>query len=120
MGTTDIYPLIGGLIKSRRKRLSITQDRLAAALHISRASLANIEAGRQKILVHHLYAFADALQLSVKDFLVEPPAVASQPGSDLPLPSDLDERQKLQVMKMFSRSAVGADVLVEIDKRDDR
>ncbi len=120
MGTTDIYVLIGGIIKSRRKRLSMTQDKLATVLHISRASLANIEAGRQKILIHHLYAFAEALQLSVKDFLVEPPTTAGQPGRELPLPSDLDERQKRQVMRVFSDAADGAESMAEIDKRDDR
>lgn len=116
MRTDDIYPLIGGVIKSRRKRLSLTQNKLAAALHISRASLANIEAGRQKILLHHLYAFAGALQLSVKDLLVEPPTGIDQHGRVLPLPSDLDERQKMQVMRVFSGSVDGAEVLAEIDK----
>jgi transcriptional regulator with XRE-family HTH domain len=105
METADIYPLIGDAVRNRRKHLSLTQDKLAAALHISRASLANIEAGRQKVLVHHLYAFADALQLDVKDLLVEMPKASTATEQDLPLPAGLDDRQKLQVLRVFSDSA---------------
>jgi len=117
MTTADIYPLIGDAIRNRRKRLSLTQDKLAAELHISRASLANIEAGRQKVLVHHLYAVADALQLDVKDLLVEMPKASTPTEEDLPLPKGLDERQKLQVLKVFSDSASQTEELTEIDEK---
>jgi transcriptional regulator with XRE-family HTH domain len=116
MGTADIYPLIGDAIKHRRKLLSLTQDKLASALHISRASLANIEAGRQKILIHHLYAFADALQLDVKDLLVDMPSAALNEEEQLPLPTGLNELQRLQVMKVFAAPTNEAKVPVEIDE----
>jgi transcriptional regulator with XRE-family HTH domain len=116
MGTADIYPLIGEAIKSRRKHLSLTQDKLAAALQISRASLANIEAGRQKVLVHHLYDIADALQLDVKDLLVEMPKVSAPTEQDVPLPPGLDDRQKLQVLRVFSDSGSQAEELAAIDQ----
>lgn len=116
MGTADIYPLIGEAIRSRRKRLSLTQDKLAAALQISRASLANIEAGRQKVLVHHLYDIADALQLDVKDLLVEMPKASTPTEQDLPLPAGLDARQKMQVLRVFSDAASPVEESVEIDE----
>lgn len=116
MGTADIYPLIGDAIRSRRKHLSLTQDKLAAALQISRASLANIEAGRQKVLVHHLYDIAEALQLDVKDLLVDMPKLSSPTEQDVPLPPGLDDRQKLQVLRVFSDSASQAEELAIIDE----
>ena len=117
MGTADIYPLIGEAIKSRRKHLSLTQDKLAAALQISRASLANIEAGRQKVLVHHLYDIADALQLDIKDLLVELPKVPAPTEQDVPLPPGLDDRQKLQILRLFSDSASQTEELAVIDEK---
>lgn len=105
MRSVDIYPQIGDAIRSRRKHLSLTQDKLATALQISRASLANIEAGRQKVLVHHLYDIADALHLDVKDLLVEMSKASTPTEQDLPLPADLDDRQKLQVLRVFADSA---------------
>lgn len=116
MGTADIYPLIGDAIRSRRKHLSLTQDKLAAALQISRASLANIEAGRQKVLVHHLYDIADALQLDVRDLLVETPKVSSPTEQDVPLPPGLDDRQKLQILRVFSDSASQAEEFAVTDE----
>jgi transcriptional regulator with XRE-family HTH domain len=111
MSTDDIYPLVGEVIRNRRKSLSLTQDKLAAALHLSRASLANIEAGRQKILLHHLYAFADALGLDVRDFLVDMPI-----RQHIPLPSDLDERQREQVLSVFNEPDSTVDDQVERDE----
>ncbi|MCG7400388.1 helix-turn-helix domain-containing protein [Caballeronia zhejiangensis] len=102
MRTEDIYPLVGETIRTRRKRLSLTQDQLATKMQMSRASLANIEAGRQKILLHHLYSFAEALELDVKDFLVELPTNSGERPQDIPLPSGLDERLRQQVLRVFS------------------
>lgn len=64
-----IYSEIGGLIRQRRKQLKLTQEKLAPLVDLSRTSLANIEAGRQKVLVHQLYAFASALGMEPADLL---------------------------------------------------
>lgn len=96
-----IYKHIGELIKNRRKKLGWKQQNLASTLHISRGSLANIETGRQNILVHQLYKFAVALQLSPFDLL--PPPSTKVDRTDLPLPTDLKAQQKQQVANFFSR-----------------
>src|SRR6266852_9416336 len=60
----QVYKQIGAIIKARRKTLNnMKQEKLAGLLGISRGSLANIETGRQGILVHQLYKFSAALQL---------------------------------------------------------
>ena len=100
-----IYPLIGAVIKRRRKQFSWTQEKLAARLGISRASLASIEIGRQNVLVHQLYSFAEALDLSPQDML--PPPAARQGSDDaggLPLPPGLKQQQKDQIARLLGSS----------------
>ena len=100
MPPDPIYKHIGVLIKARRKTLGHKQETLARELGISRGALANIETGRQNILVHQLYKFAAALQLSPFD-LLPPPLKVNR--TDLPLPSDLKAEQRTQVAQFFSQ-----------------
>ena len=59
----QFYQELGRRIATRRGRLGITQAEVGQRLAVSRASVANIEAGRQKLYVHQLYALARALRL---------------------------------------------------------
>src|SRR5271156_215056 len=98
MNPDRIYQQIGVAIRSRRKQLSMTQQQLAMHLGISRASLANIEVGRQKVFVHHLYALAGALQLKPYELLPLPTAFAlDEDWTGLPLPEGLKPEQRSQV-----------------------
>ena len=63
MDAQKVYRNLGIRIKGLRGSLGFTQDRLAKQIGISRASLANIERGKQQVLVHHLFALAEALEL---------------------------------------------------------
>lgn len=65
----NVYIEIGKLVRARRLQLAWTQERLAKLLSLSRASVANIENGRQKLLVHTLLEFAAALQMDAVDLL---------------------------------------------------
>ncbi len=99
-----IYKHIGALIKERRKTLGMKQEALASLLQISRGSVANIEIGRQNVLVHQLYKIASALQLSPFDLLPAPPSDQFKGDrTDLPLPSDLKAQQKNQVAQFFEQ-----------------
>lgn len=105
METKPIYAHIGALIKTRRKHFKLTQETLATQLSISRASLANIETGRQKILVHQLYSLAAVLDLSPADFLPAPSAVTPETvtaSADLPLPAGLKPQHKEQIARIFA------------------
>lgn len=100
----SVYRHIGQLIKARRKKLGLKQESLASTIGISRGSLANIETGRQKILVHKLYDFADALGLRPIDLLPSPQSsapVRATRGGGLPLPSHLNQQQRKQVANLF-------------------
>jgi transcriptional regulator with XRE-family HTH domain len=103
----ELYDQLGALIRGRRKKLSLTQQDVAARIGISRASLANIETGRQKVLVHQLYALAGALNLPPSDLL--PPVAASESSQDwstLPLPDDLKLEQKKQIARLLDAAQV--------------
>jgi transcriptional regulator with XRE-family HTH domain len=53
----------GKAIAQRREELEMTQEDLAGLVGMSRASIANIEKGRQNVLLHHVYGLADALKM---------------------------------------------------------
>ena len=66
MSDTDIYRLLGRNIAAHRAARKLTQARLG----LTRASLANIETGRQRAMLHHIYEIADALELeSILDLI---------------------------------------------------
>jgi transcriptional regulator with XRE-family HTH domain len=99
-----IYKQIGAVIKSRRKTLEMKQETLARMLGISRGSLANVETGRQSILVHQLYKFAVALQLKPVDLLPQPsPDHLRTERTELPLPSGLKAQEKEQITRFFEQ-----------------
>ena len=103
MKPESIYQHIGAVIRTRRNALKprLTQEALAQRVGISRASLANIETGRQNVLVHQLYALADALSLDPSDFLL--PAnqnTTGQEPSDF-LPADLKPRQMQDIVRLI-------------------
>lgn len=99
-----LYKQIGTVIKARRKTLGLNQQELARSLGISRGSLANVETGRQSILVHQLYKFAAALQVMPFD-LLPPPSIENFgiEQTELPLPDNLKAQQKEQIARLFGQ-----------------
>jgi transcriptional regulator with XRE-family HTH domain len=99
-----IYKHIGAVIRARRKTLGLKQEDLAKALGISRGSLANVETGRQNVLVHQLYNYAAALTLSPFDLLPQPAIDHGRAErTELPLPDDLKAQQKEQIARIFDQ-----------------
>lgn len=59
-----LYISLGATIAYfRQHRLEITQEELAHLTKRKRATIANIEAGRQRIYVHDLFIFAGVFQI---------------------------------------------------------
>ncbi len=84
----DVYAELGGVIKAAREAAGLTQDELAKLINLSRASIANIETGRQKVFLHQLYMLAHHLDVPVIDLLPKQSSFGSC------LPSDLSDEQK--------------------------
>lgn len=69
----ELYRLVGAEIRRRRECMGKTQDELALRVGLSRASVANLEAGRQAVPLHHLVEIAAALGASAADLLPREP-----------------------------------------------
>ena len=68
----ELYRRLGRAVADRRRELGLTQSTVADKLGLSRASLANLENGRQRIMVHQLFALVNALKLkSILDLVPE-------------------------------------------------
>ena len=102
MTPEGIYREVGRNIRRYRAGAHRTQAQLASEIGISRASLANIEAGRQQVLLHHLYAIADALDLDSPSTLMPVPPSPNGDPAKLPLPTEgLSETQRQEVLRLM-------------------
>ena len=85
----DIYAIIGKRVHAARERAQLTQSELASRIGFSRASISNIESGRQKIQVHVLWSLANALNVTAQDLL---PAIEADNSEHRPIDlGQLDE-----------------------------
>jgi transcriptional regulator with XRE-family HTH domain len=82
MASDPVYKAFGNAVSTRRKSLRLTQAKLANKVKMSRASIANIESGRQNILLHHVYALAAALDFTKVGELL-PPLPQKSVGEEL-------------------------------------
>ena len=76
-----IYPQLGRRIQQLRVGRQFTQEQLGARLQppVTRASIANIESGKQRLLVHTLLQVAHLLEVSVEDLLPAPSTATGSP-----------------------------------------
>lgn len=63
------YRALGARIEHIRTTLGITQHELAKRLKLSRGSLANIETGRQRVLMHTCDEIAAALGTTTRGLM---------------------------------------------------
>ena len=102
METPLLYKRLGTAIKERRKQLGLTQEQLSDQLEISRASLANVETGRQRLLVHQLYRLARGLGVKVVALLPESNEVEDLEVLDgVSVSENLNLKQKQQVLRLM-------------------
>lgn len=104
MDEAGIYIEIGRAISVRRRTFKLTQADLAQRVGISRASIANIEVGRQRLLVHQLYLLAAALELDDPHMLM-PMAAPKRAVPKAPIGNaPLTQRQRDQVDLFIAKS----------------
>lgn len=82
---TNLYTAIGARLAEARQQRGIRQADLAGAVGLTRASIANIENGAQRIQVHTLIAAAQALGIDPADLITKAleggtPLVQPMPG----------------------------------------
>lgn len=71
MGDTiePIYVALGAAVFKQRCLAGWTQQDLAGQVGLSRTSIANVELGQQRLMLHQIVALADAFSISVGDLL---------------------------------------------------
>ena len=106
MKVPALYKRLGATIKVQRRALGLTQQQLAKQLGISRASLANVETGRQRVLVHQLYEYAGRLNVNIHELLPEPSeANALQALDDLLFSENVSVLQRQQISSLLKDDA---------------
>lgn len=78
----QLYNLIGRRVRKRRTELHLTQDQLAARVQgVRRASIANLETGRQRVPLEELIRIATALDFDdYRELLPDPSELGPAPA----------------------------------------
>jgi len=64
-----VYKLVGRRIKEVRDFLGWTQEELAERMQTSRPTIANIEGGRQRIMLHDIENFCRVFNMTYQKFM---------------------------------------------------
>lgn len=99
MLTDRLYILLGRNIRKKREQLNYSQEQLAQSVGISRASITNIEIGRQKTSLSSLYKIARSLSVSPQELLPEMKTLSKEANNDLPKALRDIIRNKIQEVK---------------------
>lgn len=97
----SLYPTLGRRIHELRVNRRLSQEEVGKALQLTRATVANIESGKQRVLVHTLVAIAGILGVGIGELLLaqEQGRLQSPNPRRAPRPVGIEEQlqQKLNV-----------------------
>lgn len=114
MDEDRLYRLVGGRLRTirERKRPRMSQQTLADRVDMTRASIVNVEAGRQRPPLHVLWLIAETLEVTLVDLLPtrEEFAVAGEPVT-------LDEATVNQIVEAANGDAKTRDRLSDFISR---
>lgn len=74
----SFYASIGRNVRSARVAAAVSQENLAQRVGLTRSSIANLEAGRQRVALHLFFLIADALNKDACELI---PSERSRPHS---------------------------------------
>ncbi len=107
----ELYRRLGQAVAIQRRTLGLTQDSVARKLGLSRASVANLENGRQRIMVHQLFALVNALKLESILALVPEAWVPPDPLPDIKVSDSALSPQQQSAVETLVASAFVEDHL---------
>jgi transcriptional regulator with XRE-family HTH domain len=102
MGVVDgLYVELGDLVRSQRESTGMTQSELARLVGMTRASISNIESGRQRLQIHTLYDVARVLKVRPEALL--PTYADSKPEAIVDrLPPELTPKEREWAVKVLA------------------
>lgn len=91
----ELYHMIGNNLRTARERVlpRLSQDNLAKRVGVTRASIVNIEAGRQRAPLHVLWHIAEVLGVEVSSLI---PSSSELSRAASPLHLDESEVEKIE------------------------
>lgn len=101
----EIYRQLGQNVARLRNERGRTQAEIAAQIGLTRASLANIETGRQKVLMHHVFRLANALDCASILDLIPETFVFSDDDSPVATHGSLLNEQQHALVQRFVQTA---------------
>lgn len=104
-----LYAQFGKLIQGYRLRRNITQLQLGERVGLTRTSITNIEKGRQKVLLHQVFQFADALQVNPEILLPRPLTRESESQIEDKIPKNLKGPERDWIHRIVAAGAQGED-----------
>lgn len=102
-----LYTITGQLIRKTREERGLTQAELATAVSLTRASITNIESGKQKLLLHTLYDVAIALSVEPSALLPKPVDFSGSWESENTLSSTLSQSEREWLHSIVSANKRG-------------
>lgn len=114
-----LYQIIGQRIREFREKRGVTQGYLSERINLTRTSVANMEAGRQKVRLESLYQISDVLRISPHDLL---PTLDEIRHQQVNLPLGLDTKSYTSaeldwVMKVIQKGKKSEGECNESDKK---
>lgn len=102
-GIEDFYAHVGAKVRSARVAADVSQELLAHRVGLTRSSIANLEAGRQRVALHLFVSISHALNKDVCELLPEKPKTQS-----LPILTDIQDKlaNSPESMQNFVHGAV--------------
>jgi transcriptional regulator with XRE-family HTH domain len=73
VGDDEFYRFVGGKVRSARIAAGISQTLLASRVGLTRSSITNIEAARQRVPLYHFVLISRALNREISELLPESP-----------------------------------------------
>ncbi|HWQ86878.1 helix-turn-helix transcriptional regulator [Brevundimonas sp.] len=110
MAADPRYSAFGEAIALRREQLKMTQAELSRRVGLSRASIANIERGRQNVLLHHACDIATALGLSQVTDLLPVQARPTVEERALTVSGPVSARAHAQIQDLIANAIANAGV----------
>jgi transcriptional regulator with XRE-family HTH domain len=81
------YEQFGSRVRQARRLAGIKQEELGRRVGLNRSSISNVEIGRQRVPLHMLVVFAEALQVSAETLLPTEQTQQTDPLRDVPADS---------------------------------
>jgi transcriptional regulator with XRE-family HTH domain len=103
-----VYVIIGHSIRQLRRQANVSQQELADFLEMSRASVVNIEAGRQRLPIHTLCIIAKRFKVPMSMMFQEVPLTSAAQEQE-----SINMRLRMEVIRLREQIAKISSIVMQ-------